>query len=117
MIHLPKHITKCVFNVGNNVVKRCYGVEEIVLNNEDTGSIISREPFVVEGEGRRILLTSKADDGNMDAYSYAILVNRKPTTSLFRNAEFKSYEWFKHPLINDTLTPDACGKRSKTTTN
>ena len=107
MIHLPKHITKCVFNVGNNVVKRCYGVEEIVLNNEDTGSIISREPFVVEGEGRRILLTSKADDGNMDAYSYAILVNRKPTTPLFRNAEFKSYEWFKHPLINDTLTPDA----------
>ena len=107
MIQLPKHITKCVYGVGNNVVRRCYGVEDIVLNNEDAGIIISREPFVVEENGRRILLTSKADDANIAAYSYALLVNRKPTAPLFRNAEFKSYEWLKHPFINDTLTPDA----------
>ena len=107
MITLPKHIIKSVCSVGNNVVRRCYGVEEIVLNNEDAGSIVSRDPFVVEQEGRRILFTSKADDANIAAYSYAVLVNRKPTAPLFRNGEFKSYEWLKHPFINDALTPDA----------
>ncbi|MBR5069420.1 MAG: DEAD/DEAH box helicase family protein [Bacteroidales bacterium] len=106
MIHLPKHITKCVISVGNNVVRRCYGVEEIVFNNEDTGIIVNRDPFVVEQEGRRILFTSKANDDNISGYPYVVLVNRKPTAPLFRNADFKSYEWLKHPFINDELTSD-----------
>lgn len=106
MITLPKHIIKCVCSIGTNVVLRCYGVEEFVLNNEDVGIISSREPFVIEQDGRRILFTSKTDDVNISVFPYAVLVNRKPTASLFRNADFKSYEWLKHPLINDVLKPD-----------
>lgn len=106
MIQLPKHITKCVYSVGDNVVFRCYGVEQIEINNNDDRSILTRDPFVIEQDGRRILFTSKFDDSNIDQYEYAVLVNRKPTATLFRNSEFKSYEWLKHPLVNDTLTPE-----------
>lgn len=110
MIRLPKHITKRVYSICGNVVRRCYGIEEIVLNNEDVRSIVSREPFIVEQEDRRILFTSNASAPIPDDCPYALLVNRKPTVSRFRNAEFKSYEWLKHPLINDDLAPDDVAK-------
>ena len=33
MVNLPKHIIKMIHNVGKNVVWRCYGQEEITLDN------------------------------------------------------------------------------------
>lgn len=106
MIQLPKYILKKICCIGDNVVYRCYGHEEIDLDNNIDGCILSREPFVVEQDDRKILFTSKFDDPHIEEYPYAVLVNRKPTAPMFRNAEFKSYEWLKHPLINDILTPD-----------
>lgn len=110
MITLPKHIVKSIHNVGNNIVRRCYGMDEIALDNEDVRSIVSREPFIVEQDGRRILFTSNVVAPIPADCPYALLVNRKPTTALFRNAEFKSYEWLKHPFISDALTPGEVAK-------
>lgn len=104
MIELPKHIIRTVLKVGNNYIRRCYGKEDVFLNNANR-NIVTRNPFVVE-EGRRILFTSNATATVPDDCPYAILVNKNPTQKLFCDGMFKSYEWLKHPLINDTLTPD-----------
>lgn len=109
MFTLPKYIIKEIHNVRNNVVQRCYGVDEITIDNEDEESIISRDPFIIEQDGRRILFTTNATAIPGDC-PYAILVNRKPTIALFRNAEFKNFKWLKHPFINDNLTPDDVAK-------
>ena len=105
MIELPKHITRTVLRVGNNLVRRCYGQEDVCLNNTNR-SIITRDPFVVEEEGRRIFFTSSPTATVPNDCPYAILVNRNPTPKLFCDGTFKSYEWLKHPFINDALTPD-----------
>ena len=110
MIQLPKYITKRICGIEGNTVYRCYGIEEIILDNTIDQNILSREPFVIEQDGRKLLFTSNLDDPNIEEYQYAVLVNRKPTAPLFRNAEFKSYEWLKHPRMNDALTPDALAK-------
>lgn len=110
MIQLPKYIIKRICVVGDNPIFRCYGVEKILLDNTIDQNILNREPFVIEHDDRKLLFTSKLDDPNIEEYQYAVLVNRKPTASLFRNAEFKSYEWLKHPHMNDTLTPDEIAK-------
>lgn len=105
MIELPKHITRTVLRVGNNLIRRCYGQEDVCLNNTSR-SIITRNPFVVEEDGRRIFFTSNPTATVPDNCPYAILVNRSPTPKLFCDGTFKSYEWLKHPFINDVLTPD-----------
>ena len=105
MIDLPKYITRTILRVGKNIVRRCYGQEDICLNNTNR-IIITRTPFVVEEEGRRILFTSNPNTVIPDNCPYAILVNKNPTPKLFCDASFKSYEWLKHPFFNDTLTPD-----------
>lgn len=100
------HIKKSILSVEHNIVWRCYGSDEISLDNDDVRSIVSRDPFIVEQGGRRILFTSNIATPIPEDCPFALLVNRKPTASLFRNAEFKSFEWLKHPLIKDALTPD-----------
>lgn len=60
MVNLPKHIIKMVHNVGKNVVWRCYGQEEITLDNANEAIIKARTPlFIVEQDGKRIAITSK----------------------------------------------------------
>lgn len=106
MIVLPKHIVKVVHSVSKNTVRRCYGYEEILLDNANGESIISRNPFVVEQGGRRIMFTSNFNNPIPVDIPYAVLVNKKPTASLFRNGELNVISWLKHPAINDMLTPD-----------
>ena len=107
MVNLPKHIIKMIHNVGKNVVCRCYGQEEITLDNTNEAIIKARNPlFIVEQDGKRIAITSKLDDVIPDDCPYAVLVQKRPTTALFRNNELEYKSWIKHPAINDTLTPD-----------
>ena len=105
MINLPKCITRTVHRAGNNIISRCYGYEEMCLNNNKS-IIISENPFVVEQEGKKIFITSNPAAAIPENCPYAILVNRKPNTKLFCDGAFKTYEWLKHPIINDTLSPD-----------
>ena len=109
MIILPRNITQTVFSIGKNIIRRCYGQEEIRLDNTNS-SIVTRTPFVVEQEGKRILFTSNPNEIIPDDCPYAILVNRKPTSKLFYDGAFKSYEWLKHPNINDTLSSEEIDK-------
>lgn len=107
MISLPKYITKMVHNVGKNVVWRCYGQEEITLDNANEAIIKARNPlFIVEQDGKRIAITSKPDEVIPADCPYAVLVQKRPTTALFRNNELEYNAWIKHPAINDALTPD-----------
>lgn len=106
MINLPKYVNKSILCVGKNTVWRCYGMEEITLDNTDESCIKSRNPFIVEQNGRKILLTSKNDEVIPSDCLYAVLVNRKPTATLFRNDNLEYHEWIKHPLIDDTLSPE-----------
>lgn len=107
MITLPKHISKMIHDVGKNVVWRCYGQEDITLDNTNEAIIKARNPlFIVEQDGKRIAITSKPDVVIPDNCPYAVLVQKKPTTALFRNNELEYKAWIKHPAINDNLTPD-----------
>lgn len=110
MITLPKNITKKVYHIGKNNVWRCYGQDDIALDNSNTDSIISRNPFIVEQEGKRILFTSNPEDAIPEECIYAILVNKKPTASLYRDNGLKFLWWMKHPAIKDTLSPDELAK-------
>ncbi|MBR6418400.1 MAG: DEAD/DEAH box helicase family protein, partial [Bacteroidales bacterium] len=110
MITLPKNITTKSFNVGKNIVRRCYGQDEILLDNSNTANIRSRNPFIVEQDGKRVLLTSNPADAIPEDCAYAILVNKKPTTPLYRDNALKILWWLKHPAINDNLSPDEVAK-------
>lgn len=107
MVNLPKHIIKMVHNVGKNVVWRCYGQEEITLDNANEAIIKARKPlFIVEQDGKRIAITSKHDVVIPNDCPYAVLVQKRPTPAFFRKNELEYKAWLKHPSINETLTPD-----------
>lgn len=76
------------------------------MDNENETYVIKRKPFVVEQDGRKILFTSKINDEAISEYHYAVLVNKKPTASLYKNGELRFLEWIKHPFVNDEYTPD-----------
>ncbi|MBQ0090758.1 MAG: DEAD/DEAH box helicase family protein [Prevotellaceae bacterium] len=108
MITLPKYIIKEVHSVGKNVVRRCYGQEEIVLDNNNDAIIKSRNPlFIVEQDGKRIAITSKPSEVIPEDCPYAVLVQKIPTKVLFQNDELIYKGWLKHPKINEGLAPDA----------
>lgn len=110
MINLLKHVIKKEHSIGNSLVWRCYGEEDIVLDNNNDALIKSRNPFVIEYNRKSIMLTSNPADVIPDDCQYALLVNRKPTAQLFRNEELRFDSWLKHPAINDTLSPDEIAK-------
>lgn len=107
MISLPKYIIKEVHSVGKNIVKRCYGQEEINLDNKNDAIIKARSPlFIVEQDGRRIAITSKPNEMIPEDCPYAVLVQKIPTKSLFQNDELTYKGWLKHPKINESLSPE-----------
>ena len=99
MIDQPQYITRRIFSAGKNTVRRCYGRDPIALDNDNEANVIKRNPFVVEQDGRKILFTSKINDEAIAVYQYAVLVNKKPTASLYKNGELRSLKWIKHPLV------------------
>lgn len=106
MLTLPPNITKKIYCVKKNTVCRCYGQDNIVLDNTNVANIKSRTPFIFEQEEKRILFTSNPQDNIPEDCPYAILVNRKPTETSFTAGVLKIIRWLKHPIINDALTPD-----------
>lgn len=106
MITLPKHIVKCEYQVEKNLVRRCYAETEMSINNEDKSVVKSLNPFVIEQEGRRILLTSKRDDEIPAGCNYALLINHQLNSVSFARNDFEIKEWLVHPLMNNHATPD-----------
>lgn len=106
MIILPKYITKCVRSVGKNAVWRCYGQEEITIDNTVIADIQQRNPLIVEQGGRRIMFTSHPAEIIPADCPYAVLTNKKLNGPQFASGEFRVIRWLKHPAINDTYTPD-----------
>lgn len=105
MITLPKYIAKCVYQVEKNSVWRCYAEEDITIDNTDRSIIKSLNPFVLEIDGTRILLTSKIDSVIPEDCSHALLINHQINTPKFLNESFEIKQWLKHPLINLSETP------------
>ena len=110
MITLPKHIVKCEYQVEKNLVRRCYAETEMSINNEDKSVVKSLNPFVIEQEGHRILLTSKRDDEIPAGCNYALLINHQINSASFARKDFEIKEWLVHPLMNDTATPEQIAK-------
>ena len=110
MITLPKNIEKLVYSVGKNTILRCYGQDEISIDNSVIADIKSRKPFIVEQNGRRILFTSNPSEVIPNDCAYAILVKRMLTTALYLAGDLKIIRWLKHPMISDALTPDDVAK-------
>lgn len=106
MITLPKHIVKCEYQVEKNLVRRCYAETEMSINNEDKSVVKSLNPFVIEQEGRRILLTSKRDDEIPAGCNYALLINHQINSASFARNDFEIKEWLVHPLMNNHATPE-----------
>ena len=106
MMNLPKHINILSHQVGKNLVWRCYGSDDIILDNSDERYVKSKNPFVVEQDGNRILLTSDEKATIPANCPYAVLVNRKPTGPLFTSNALNVLRWLKHPSVNDAMTPD-----------
>ena len=105
MITLPKYIAKCIYQVEKNSVWRCYAEEDISIDNTDRSIIKSLNPFVLEIDGTRILLTSKIDSVIPEDCSHALLINHQINTPKFLNKSFEIKQWLKHPLINLSETP------------
>ena len=92
MITLPKHIVKCEYQVEKNLVRRCYAETEMSINNEDKSVVKSLNPFVIEQEGHRILLTSKRDDEIPAGCNYALLINHQINSASFARKDFEIKE-------------------------
>lgn len=110
MITLPKNVEKLIYSVGKNAVWRCYGQEEISIDNTISADIKNKKPFIVEQNGRRILFTSNPEAIIPDDCPYAVLVKRMPTGPQFIAGDLVIIRWLKHPLMNDSLSPDDVAK-------
>ncbi len=106
MITLPKHIAKCLYQIEKNSVWRCYAEDEIVIDNTNKGVIKSLNPFVVEQNGHKVLLTSKRDTIIPEDCTHALLINHQINTPKFQRSEFEIKEWLLHPAMIDESTPD-----------
>lgn len=109
MITLPKHIIKCEYQVEKNLVCRCYAEEEIIVDNSDKTVIKSLKPFVIEKDGRRILLTSKRDADIPDECTHALLINHQINSASFARNDFEIKEWLLHPSMVEAK-PDQISK-------
>ena len=106
MIRLPKYIKKSIYRVDKNTVWRCYGQDDITIDNTNKSRIISRQPFIVEQDGRRFLFTSNPNTVIPEECDYALLINHQINSSKFERTEFQMKGWLKHPAISDGCTPD-----------
>lgn len=110
MIHLPKYIFKCIYQIGKNFVWHCYANDEITIDNSNKTSIKSIKPFIVEQDSRRIMFTSNRNSIIPEDCDYAVLINHQINSSSFIKEDFKVKGWLKHPAMNDNLTPDEISK-------
>lgn len=106
MIILPPSVVKRIYQVNKNSVWRCYTKEDINIDNTNKRSIASRDPFIIEQEGRRILLTSNRNITIPEDCPFALLINKQINSASFERGDFRVLEWLKHPAINDDLTSD-----------
>lgn len=77
MIRPLKYITKIIYRVDKNTVLRCYGQDDITIDNTNINRIISRKPFIVEQDGRRFLFTSNPNTVIPEECDYALLINHQ----------------------------------------
>ena len=106
MIRLPRNITKNIYRVDKNEVWRCYGQDDVTIDNTERRSIVSRQPFIVEHDGKRILFSSKPDIAIPEECDYAILINHQINFAAFERNEFQIKGWLKHPAMSEDKTPD-----------
>ena len=110
MITLPKHIVKTIYQVGKNLVCRCYAQEEIIIDTTDQSIIKSRKPFVIEHNGYRILLTSNGKAEIPEDCTHALLINHQINSASFARSDFKIIEWLLHPTMADATTQEDISK-------
>lgn len=93
-LNLPK-ITKLIEeNYGNEVWQYFGGGSSL-----DSIQIISISPFIIESAGINYLLTSNANDENIEANEYVLLTSKKPTRPNFNEGKINIKRWLKHPAF------------------
>ncbi len=89
----PK-LANLVYSKSENEIWQYFGREVIV----DDASIETIDPFVIQSEGIKYLLTS--DKGFVgEEYEYILLVSKKPKKADFESGIIRFKRWLKHPLF------------------
>lgn len=91
-LNLPK-ISKLIYEINGNEVWQYFGGEE-TLNNIQ---FASTNPFVIESNGLKYLLTSEKDDNNIAAHDYVLLTSKKPKRKDINANRINIRRWLKHP--------------------
>ena len=105
MIELPRSIVRQQLFPSKNTTTRFYGCSEIVIDNE-SASIVSTDPLIVNHEGHRVLFSSKTDVNIPEDCEYAVKTRIKPTRAKFRSGEIECESWIKHPAITNESPED-----------
>ena len=107
MITLPKNVEKLEYSVCKNAIWRCYGQDEISIDNSVLADIKSRKPFIVEQNGRRILFTSNPSEVIPNDCAYAILVKRMLTAPLYQAGDLKIIRFKDLKILHSVSTPSS----------
>lgn len=98
-LHLPR-ITNLFYENGGNEIWQHFGEGYIILNV----TIISYNPFVIESENKKYLLTSDKNYQD-DETEYVLLTSKKPSRSDLIAKAIKFKRWLKHPDFKNN-TPE-----------
>ena len=102
MLTIPKSILIQKFFAGKNKTIRYYGENDFSVDNE-SATIISTEPFIVETNGQKVMFTNKLVEDIPADCQYVLKTRLKPRKSMLRTGNLECIEWLKHPNVtNDT---------------
>jgi superfamily II DNA or RNA helicase len=102
-LHLPR-ITKLLYENGGNEVWQHFGGEYTIFNVRT----ISINPFVIESENIKYLLTSDKNYQDNET-EYVILTSKRPSRSDLDANQIKFKRWLKHPDFKNNTPEEVVG--------
>jgi superfamily II DNA or RNA helicase len=102
-LHLPR-VTNLLYENGGNEVWQHLGGEYTIFNIR----IISINPFVIESENIKYLLTSDKNYQDNET-EYVLLTSKKPSRSDLDANQIKFKRWLKHPDFKNNTPEEVVG--------
>ncbi|MEI6348875.1 MAG: DEAD/DEAH box helicase family protein [Bacteroidota bacterium] len=99
-LKLPK-ISKLIFENNGNEIWQCFGGEQILNEIQ----FLTLNPFVIECNSVKYLLTSDKDDSNVEIYDSVLLTSKRPSRNDLNTNQINIKRWLKNPDFV-VATPD-----------